>query len=230
MSISEKLTKIAENEQKVYDAGMDEVINAVTQSGARTHFDYGFLRWGLTDGILKQLPPLKPTSAKLMFGYTNGSRASLKNADMDFSECKTLYQAFYYSGIEEIGVLDASNVISSNGEGLYQMFYANGNSAIKWIDKFIVAEETDRFYLTFQLVKNLEHCIFEGCIAKNGLALDTCTKLDRESLLSVIECLKDYSEDTSGTAYSVKFGNINKPKLTDAEIAAGTQKGWSIVA
>ena len=224
-----KPSEFAEKIPEVYEAGMAEVLKDFNHGGSRTSYNYGLYSWRLTDEILKHLPPLKPQNATRMFSHTyedaDKYKVNLKNADIDFSECTTYAYAFYQSGVEEIGVIDASNVTAS--DGLYQMFYGRYGNAIRWIDKFIVSENT-KFDLTFQQSWELEHCIFEGCIAKNGLALGTSDKLDRESILSVIDCLKDYSGDISGTSYSVTLGTPNKNKLTTAEIAVATQKGWSI--
>ena len=52
--------------------------------------------------------------------------------------------------------------------------------------------------------------------------------LDHESLLSVVNCLKDYSADTSGTVWKVTLGATNLAKLTADEKAIATGKGWTL--
>lgn len=48
---------------------------------------------------------------------------------------------------------------------------------------------------TFQGCTNLEHIIFHGTIA-NNINMQWCTKLDLESLLSLINCLKNFNGST----------------------------------
>ena len=47
--------------------------------------------------------------------------------------------------------------------------------------------------------------------------------------MSIINCLKDYSTDTSGTSHTVTLGTTNLAKLTDEQKAIATEKGWSLV-
>jgi len=217
---------------EVYDAGKHQVFEMVQQGGNRKNYYHAFYGWKVTPENFRPIYDIKPTSMQgAFYGTVRGQAINLKECgvEFDFSECTTFYQAFDTGGVEVIGTIDATKVVTSNEQGLYQMFRApNYENAIRWIDKFIVAEETDKFWLTFQLAGTLEHCVFEGTIAKNGLDLSACKLIDKESLLSVIDCLKDYSEDTSGETHSASIGTTNLTKLTDAEKAAATEKGWSL--
>jgi hypothetical protein len=96
------------------------------------------------------------------------------------------------------------------------------------MEKFIVKEQ-NTFSNSFQSATDLEHIIFEGTIGQNGLNLQSSTKLSHESLMSVINCLKDYSTDTSGTTWTVTIGDANKAKLTEAELLIAENKGWVVV-
>ena len=44
--------------------------------------------------------------------------------------------------------------------------------------------------------------------------------------MSVVDALQDYAD--SGTTYTVTFGAVNLAKLTDAEKATATGKGWTL--
>jgi hypothetical protein len=44
--------------------------------------------------------------------------------------------------------------------------------------------------------------------------------------MNVINILKDYSG--SGTTYTLTLGSTNLAKLTDAEKAIATEKGWTL--
>lgn len=68
-----------------------------------------------------------------------------------------------------------------------------------------------------------------------ALDLNYQKKLTHESLMNVINNLYDlnltYDVANGGTLYTqqLAIGNINKTKLTAAEIAIATSKGWSVV-
>jgi hypothetical protein len=46
--------------------------------------------------------------------------------------------------------------------------------------------------------------------------------------MNIIDHLKDYSEDTSGTTHTLTIGTTNQDKLTDAEKQIVTDKGWTL--
>ena len=77
----------------------------------------------------------------------------------------------------------------------------------------------------FGMCRNLTHLIFEGVIGTSGLNVQVCN-LTHDSLMSIINTLKDYSADTSGTIWTVTIGSENYAKLTDEEIEIAQQKGW----
>lgn len=80
----------------------------------------------------------------------------------------------------------------------------------------------------FDLCSELENITFNGIIKITGLDLSPCTKLTHDSLMSAINALYDYaSEGTTGT-FKLILGSTNLAKLTDAEKAIATQKGWTL--
>lgn len=60
-----------------------------------------------------------------------------------------------------------------------------------------------------------------------GLELNKCYKLTKSTLLDILNKLADVTEDSENT-YTITFGTINLSKLTEDEIAIGTNKGWVI--
>jgi hypothetical protein len=72
----------------------------------------------------------------------------------------------------------------------------------------------------------LQNLTIVGTIGQNGLDLHWSEKLTHDSLMSVINCLKDYSG--TGTTHTVTLGATNLNKLDKDEIAIATQKGWSV--
>lgn len=93
----------------------------------------------------------------------------------------------------------------------------------------LTVNENNTFSSWFQNCNSLENITFAGVIAKNGLSFQWSTKLSHESLVSIINCLEDKTEDTSGTAWVVTVGSTNYAKLTEEEIRIASQKGWNIV-
>ena len=73
----------------------------------------------------------------------------------------------------------------------------------------------------------LTRLILAGTLATNGLDLHWSTLLDRESLLSVLNVLQD--KTSVGGTWTVTLGSENLAKLTNAEKAIATQKGWTLV-
>ena len=92
--------------------------------------------------------------------------------------------------------------------------------------KKLIVTETATFTNAFRDCSALENLTVEGTIAADP-NLSYSPKLTHDSLMSVINALKDYSE--SGTTYTLTIGNTNLEKLTDIEIDIAYQKGWDIV-
>ena len=76
----------------------------------------------------------------------------------------------------------------------------------KYIEKIIVSAST-QYNNTFRFFQNIEHCPFEGVIAQNGVDFTQSTKLDKESLSSVITCL---SSTTTGLKVTLSKIAVNK--------------------
>ena len=77
---------------------------------------------------------------------------------------------------------------------------------------------------TFHTCPALENLLVHGTIGQNGFKVSDSTKLTHDSLMSIINCLE---AKTSGT-WTVTLGTENLAKLTDAEKAMATQKGWTL--
>lgn len=245
MSISEKLTQIAENEQKVYDAGMAKGIeqgkqaeynkfwDAIQNYGNRTYYDSAFYNAQWTKETFKPRYSIKPTSLASCFMALNNAPPTLEQIDFvelaeeqgiefDFSNCTNLHMAFATGGISRLGTIDMAKVTTVN-----MTFYGayNQNQGLKCIER-LICYPTNVFNTTFGYCRFLEHIGFEGEIAANGLNLQWSTKLSHDSLVSIINCLQDKSADTSGTVWKVIVGSTNYAKLTDEDLINIAEKGW----
>ena len=248
MSIAEKLTTIAENEQRVFDAGKtaewsdiwDGIQNVENGIAVWYNFFCSRNRFIVDNGteqkwVFKPKHDIKPTNSESMFRELNFKRSEgsilypnlkvdlsqwLKDlgVTLDLSNCGNIANMFYGAYLfTRLPRLDLSACTTMN----YVFHYNN----IKVIDEIISSETTNWLDTTFGGSFPLEHCIFKGVIAK-PFNLSRQSKLDHESLLSVLNCLKDFSGTT--TKYTMTFGTTNLAKLTDAEKAIATQKGWTL--
>lgn len=103
--------------------------------------------------------------------------------------------------------------------------FSNASSLIT-IPYLDVSGVTDSFDRCFNSCGALENLTIVGSINANGFNVQWSTNLTHDSLMSIINALKDYSEDTSGTTWTVTLGATNLAKLTTAEKEIATQKGW----
>jgi hypothetical protein len=200
MSISEKLKAIAENEQKVYDAGKkaehDRVWNEFQQDGKRVNYPYGFSGSYWNDNTYDPLYPIVCTNSSTYF-FAYNSVCTTTKVPITIDTEKTNYTFFSCTRLKTIPSLTVTEKTAFTG------WFSGGTTA-------------------------LETLIMHGTIAKNGFNVQDCTKLTHESLMSIIGCLKDYSADTSGTNWVVTIGSTNRAKLTEAEIQIAEQKGWTV--
>lgn len=230
MNIAEKLTTIAENEQKVYDAGKkaewDEFWDAFQTRGARTYYAYSFFGGTWDDVTFKPKYNfiIKGDASQVFYSCAITNLKSIleeRGLTIDILQATSMYRMFAYSKITHIPPLTMPSISSLN-----QVFHTC--SQLKEIDELVIAE-ANGFTNTFTGCTNLEKLIVSGTIAKNGFDVSPCKNLSVESLRSIVNALKDYSEDTSGTTWKVTLGTTNLSKLTDTEKAIATEKGWSLV-
>jgi hypothetical protein len=230
MSIAEKLVTIAENEQKVYEAGQkseyDRFWDAVQNYGNRKNYNRGFCGFSWTDENFKPKYDIRPSesnAAYSMFGYAAITDLAKileeKKVELDTSNASGLFQEMFANSkvtrIPTLNITKASGVTNmfANCEGLTT------------IEKIIISENTPTGYM-FNGVSNLENVIFEGVIG-NNIDFSTCSKLTHDSLMSIINALKDFSGTT--TTKTLTLHANSKALLTDSEKAIATQKGWTIV-
>ena len=196
MDIAEKLTIIAENEPKVYDAGKTaeydrfwENFLTPLQNGA---FAYTLADKGWNDDTLNIPPkflPLKPTSTNYVF---RGCAASYIPS-MDFTDCDNLNVTYAYA---RNAVTIGTVILRSNG--------------------------TNTFSSSFNYCDALVDIDFDGVINDN-IAFPQSSKLSSESVDNIIEHLADL---TGQSAKTIAFHASVNSKLTTAQIEALGAKNW----
>lgn len=110
---------------------------------------------------------------------------------LDTSRASSMNYAFGYSTISRIPTIDLSMATNTTN------MCANYNSTssdyarnqLRSIEKIISSDVTTFATNSFANCDKLEHCIFEGTIAK-ALDIHWSTKLNRASILSLLQCLK----------------------------------------
>lgn len=241
MTVDEIPTEVA----AVYNKANDDMWDALSDGGTKFSRPWAFFRWEVTSEMFKPkydfIPDGNDGNQCFREFHKKNSNDIIdlaaiekeRGIKFDFSKATSVSNAFQGAQIDVINVLDLTNVTATNG--LYWLFSGVSNAGVRYsypcvkrVNKLIVGPKTDKFFNSFYWAVDLEHCVFEGEISKNGLSVTQSTKLDHESLLSIVNCLKDYSEDTSVTTWKVTLGTANLAKLTAEEKAIATGKGWTL--
>lgn len=237
MSIAEKLQTVAENQQKVYDAGKQAEYDA---------FWDGYLKHGVSGGLsgsylfygsrwdknlFRPNQDLIPQSATSMFESFNmpTTREPIDLVDVcnqlgitiDFSKSSSLTKCFYNSNISRIGkiVLMASSSLGTST-------FAN-SSRIETIDEivFVSSGHTSNITGTFSNCTGLKNIKFSGGKLKCTINLQWCP-LTVESMKSVISSLVDcYEAQISPNSYGVYFSDECWAAL-EADSTSPTGSTW----
>lgn len=239
MTISEKLTQVAENQQKIYDAGKqseydafwDEFQSAKNGISAKYSGSYMFANAGWNDNTFKpKYSMMYLNNAGSMFqtcGVTDLSAAlERQGVVFNFSGCANFTAAFAYAKLTRVPII---NTLGTTAESPFNSMF-NTSDKLHTIDKLILKSDgSQRFSSTFGNCTALENIVIEGAIGQNGLNLQWSTLLSHDSLMSIINALQDKSADTSGTSWIVTLGATNLAKLTDSEKSDARKKGWQLL-
>ena len=207
----------------------DEFWDAYQINGNRASYEYGFASGGWTDETFKPKYDLilgaGYSSTNMFWGseITNIAKSlQEQGVKLDTTKCQYFASTFQSATTIRVPELNVIHAQEYNTKGLHMMFYNAKN--LQTIDKLIVAEDV-AYSTTFNGCAALENITFEGTIGKN-ISFYYSPKLTYTSLMSIINHLKDYNG--SGTTYTLTIGATNLAKLTDAEKAKATQKGWTL--
>lgn len=199
-TIADKLAAIAENEQRVYDAGKkaeyDAFWDAYQNYGKQTYYKYSFAGRGWTADTFKPKYDIKVSSATNMFQeFGDGEKCDLveilKNQGvvLDTSNCTNLGTGFYGTSFTHIPKIDMS-CSNARKDSLGYLFQQS--KLLETIDEFILKDDGSQLLTsTFGSCQKLKNIKFGGVIGEN---LDMhWSPLTVDSMKSVISCLKDYS-------------------------------------
>lgn len=167
MSIAQKLERVAQNQQKVFDAGKEAQKSDFWKQYFAGLNRYGNYYWafagsGWNDDIYQ------PTQ-------------TIRGHNMNY--------LFYYSDLTDTKVdVDLTLSPTTNKSALFQY------SKLKTIRKLIVCESNT--LPAFTGCTNLENITFDGVIAKS-VNMSACSKLTNASVQSVIDHLKDLTGEAT---------------------------------
>ncbi len=227
MTITEKLTTIAQNMPKVYDAGKaeggrseyDRFWDAYQENGNRQNYNYAFAGWGWNDNTFQPKHPIvgsgqSHSSCDYIFSHSKVSRV-----DMDFSGFKRITYILYGNQATTwVNVIDLKS--ANNVEGLF-----HSAVVLETIERLVSYEHTPWIGNCFQNATNLTNIALDGVIAAS-INFRWSPLLTDASVQSIIDHLKDL---TGATAQTLSFHADVGAKLTDAQKATITAKNWTLV-
>ena len=208
MSIAEKLTTVAENVSKVYEAGVSEgsaVWDGIQNYGKRSNYNYGFYNWQ-PQGFNPKYD-LVPTNASNMFASFNGVAGSVyvdlsklldaAGVKLDTSKCTNFANMFYFARVSRVPELDTRAASSLNdlfGDAQF----------LDTVDKLILRDDGSQTFNygtsynnTFWRNYALKNIVVEGMIGST-VNLQYATKLSRASIDSFLNALAPVESGITG--------------------------------
>ena len=222
-TIAENLATIGENEQKVFDAGVDNgILNERTRfwddyqyKGNLANYNYSFSGQGWNNKTFNPQYHIKPTSANGMFNNSAISGDLVELLDklkitLDFGNCTTMNNIFSGCLFTRIGVVDHRNTTSAS-------VTFGGARSLKQIDNFILRDDgTNTFSSTFTNAVVLEHLTITGTIGQNGFNVQHSVVLSKASIVSIINALSDTTSGLTVTLSKTAVNNAFGINVDDA--------------
>lgn len=236
MSIAEKLAAIAENEQKVYDAGKksqyDEFWDAFQDNGNRDDYGYAFRYKGWNDVNFNPKHKMYPTWASYMFANSEIIDTELEKY-VDFSNCADISGIFSWSKFKNLPILNFTKVSPTSSTN--SSFAAMGN--LESIEKIIINNDGSfPFHLgTFNSTAKIKEIRFEGVIG-TSFYIQHATALSKASFLNIFSVLSASTEGLSATfsktavnrAFKTSNGTNNGATSAEWEELVATKPNWTI--
>lgn len=227
MTPAEKLQKIAENEQKVYEKGKQAEYDAFwdlfQDYGNRIKWRNGCSGQGWTDETFKPKYPFAPDDAYMMFAQSQITHLPI---DVDFSGAYTLQYCFWLANkLEELPPM------TRNGGTLYGAF--NGCTSLHTIEKIILnlpMTDAVAFESTFDGCPALVNILFEGNNIVQNISFRSSTLLSHDSIVSVINNLSTNASGKTATFSATAVNNAFTGGSTGSEWQAliATKPNWTI--
>lgn len=224
MSLETKLLTIADNEQRVYEAGKkaqyDEFWDSIQQNGKRTNYQSAFMRWEGKE-ILPQYP-IKTNTLYEMFAYCT----NLENFDWsNISPVNNGYESAYVF-VRDCKKLKSIDIdLAFSGYQPTTIFYCSflGATALERIQK--IYSEADMVYtLTFVNCTSLKEIRFEGAI---GRSIDFYSSpLSIDSMKSIILHLVNYKDTAYDGVYTLTLSSNSWSQLDNEGATSPNGNSW----
>lgn len=214
-TIADIVVTMAENEQKVYDAGKqaerDAFWGALTKKGTRTDYANAFRDGYWTDANFNPTYTIAPRSADMTF-EESGIEYSLYTDKFDMSKSTSGYRTFSSSAIKKLKKIDMRAVTWSSSTFEYC-------GSLESIDEFYPATKCD-FNYEFYGCSNLRHIIFMSAISRTGLDMGSCKKLDKASIDSIFNWM---SSNTSGLTLTLSKEAVDAALYDESTQTPGSE-------
>lgn len=206
-STAHQLATIAENEQKVFDAGKEAAMQRywdIRQDyGKREGYAYFFCNE--TPETLAPRYDMRPTNMEGMFRHNYGLNidlvAHLENlgVELDTSNCTNMNHAFHYTALTKLGILDFRKC----GNKTQATFsYSQG---IHTIELVIVSDDgTQTFVATYDYLRRLKEIRFQGAIGRS-VSFQHSTNLSVASMKDIIAHLVNHAGTSNAGKYTITF-------------------------
>lgn len=223
MSIAEKLTSIAENEQKVFDAGKtkewSDFWDVYQDYGKRGDFYVAFYGSTWNNTTFKPKYPLKPTSLNNTFSNATISGDMTEICEIDTSKCHTIANAFsYMRNITRLGVIDMRKVTTGTA-------FSTNDTRLETIDKIIFENDGRWRVSSFDKCSALVNVTFVGKMGGGDINYAQ-SPLSVASCKSVINALYDYTGNAKANTYSFKLSEACWQALNEAETPPDGYADW----
>ena len=236
MNIAEKLVTIAENQEKVFEAGKqsehDKFWDVFQINGTRTAYQSALTGSGFSfDNFYPKYDiVLVGNNSQVFYNWrtarTNPPFGSLKQrleecgVKLDTSQATTLTSAFAYSTFTELPTIDLTGLTGSP-----TTLFAYNYEKFETIEKIIVNETTPLATNMFASCNGLKNVIFEGVIG-GSLDFQWSKVLSKESIENIIDCLSD---DVTGKTLTLSETAVNNAFTADEwnTLIAG-KTNWTI--
>lgn len=240
MSISDKLTCVAENVRKVFEAGKkmqyDEFWDEYQNGGKRTNYSNAFGGTSWTQGLLEQIKyPVKFIAetathqcfTKGIFQYLNwGGTTPVDMTDIlskfDFSDCQRTAMTFSNAYVKNV-TLDLGNCDSV--DRMFNCADAGGRTCENVTLK--VSSKCKNYNQAFHYCSGLTEIRFtDGSEIAANISFQQSTKLTNASITSIINAL---SKNTSGLTVTLSKTAVNNAFSDDEWNAlVSTKQNWTI--
>lgn len=241
MSLQDKLTTVAENVPKVYEAGIAEgkvqesldFWNMFTANGTRGYYVYGFRGWGWT--VANPLAKIRPTEQYYNILNHCPNLETIIPDNFDFSatpDIQTESTSAYYHTFSNNPKLKAIPDMNMPPRGMYYTFF--NCPELERIERVQIKENTV-LNRPFQALVSLKHLRIEGTIGDDMFLADS-KLLDKDSILNIFECLSTtvtgktitLNERAVDVAFETSEGAKDGKDSDEWKALIATRQNWSI--